>query len=290
MSQTWFELAKRAVNAWIEDDAASMGAAISYYTALSLAPLLLIVISVAGLFYDAATAADALTAQLQRLIGPEAARLVQGLLANVGQSKGDITSLVIGSVTLLLGATTVFAEIQSDLDRIWRATPAKVSGLWRFLRTRLLSFGLLLVVGFLLLVSLVASAAIAVVGEFWGSWLAGQALLAALLNEAVSFAGITLLFALIYKTLPSTHIAWRDVWVGAVVTSLLFSVGKAAISFYLARVALASPFGAAGTFVVLMVWVYYAVQIFLLGAEFTRQYALAHGSHREAGTLAKSPG
>jgi len=280
-ASTWLHLARQSVSAWIDDDAASMGAAISYYTALSMAPLLLIVIAVAGLLYGEAAAAGALTAEFEKVLGAEGARLVKTLLAASEQSSGNLPSLVIGGLTLLLGATTVFAEIQGDLDRIWRVKAPVQSGVWRFLRTRLLSFGLVLVVGFLLLISLVASSVIAALGEFWGTWLAGQAAFAAALNDGVSLAIITVLFALIFKTLPSTRIAWSDVWVGALVTALLFTVGKSAIGLYLGTVAVASPFGAAGTFVVLMVWVYYAAQIFLLGAEFTHQYALAHGSHRQ---------
>lgn len=281
-SQGWrsfIKLGKNAVSAWIDDGAASMGAAISYYTALSLAPLLLIVIAVAGAVYGEAAATGALTAEFQRLLGEEGARLMQTVLKSADQSGSSLPSLLIGIVTLLMGATTVFAEIQSDLDRIWRVKPTARSGWWHLLRTRLLSFGLILVVGFLLIVSLVASTVIAALGDVWGYWLEGQAALASILNGVVSLGIITVLFALIFKLLPSAPIAWGDVWVGALVTALLFTLGKAAIGFYLGTVAIGSTFGAAGTFVVLMVWVYYAAQIFLLGAEFTRQYALAHGSH-----------
>jgi membrane protein len=181
---------------------------------------------------------------------------------------------------LLLGATTVFAELQSDLDRIWRAETKPISGLWAFLRARLLSFGLVLVLAFLLLVTLVVSAALAALGRWWGGWFEGWAIVLEILNFLVSFAVTTALFAMIYKLLPRVQIAWRDVWIGAAVTALLFAVGKFLIGFYIGRSGVASGFGAAGSFVVLLVWVYYSTQIFLLGAEFTWVYAHEHGSRR----------
>ena len=176
----------------------------------------------------------------------------------------------------------MFAELQSDLDRIWRAEAAKpASGIWRFLRARLLSFGMVLALAFLLLVSLVVSAALAAVGRWWGGWFEGWAILLEVAELLVSFAITTGLFALIYKLLPRVDIAWRDVWIGAAVTALLFTVGKLLIGLYIGRSGIASGFGAAGSFVVLLVWVYYSTQIFLLGAEFTWVYAHEHGSRRD---------
>lgn len=276
----WFGVLRAAVTGWIDDGASSMGAALSYYTALSLAPLLLVVMAVAGLLYGEAEVGRALISQFQQVIGKDGAEAIRSILENASRSGEDrsILSIVMGAALLLIGATTVFAELQADLDRIWKAEPKAGGGLWRFLRVRLLSFGLVVSVGFLLLVSLVATAVIAAIGESFNAQLKGFLLLASILNTAVSLAIITVLFALIYKLLPSRPIAWSDVWMGAFVTSVLFSLGKYGIGLYLGTVALSSSFGAAGAFVVLMVWIYYAAQVFLLGAEFTYHYAVRHGS------------
>jgi len=266
-----------------------MGAALAYYTALSLAPLLLIFIAIAGALYGETHAAEAVLSQFEKLIGAEGAGALKAMMENAKHSDSSVWSLVIGAGVLLVGTTTVFAELQGDLDRIWKVKPVASNGLWSFVRTRLLSFGLVISVGFLLLVSLLATAVIAAIGEYWGYWLEGKEWLASVLNTGVSLGIITLLFALIFKLLPSTTVAWSDVWMGAAVTSILFSVGKYAIGLYLGTVALSSSFGAAGAFVVLMVWIYYAAQVFLLGAEFTFQYATAHGSHSGLdGDLTKS--
>lgn len=269
-------LAQQAVKGWLDDGASSMGAAIAYYTVLSLAPLLLIVIAVAGLVFGQDAAQGALFAQFHELLGAQGAQAIQAVLVS-SQGIGDgLLSIALGVTMLIVGATTVFAELQADLDRIWRV-PRR--GGWRgLLMGRLLSFGLIVGVGFLLIVSLVASAAIAALGSFWNHWLAGAELLLQLLNFALGFAVITALFALIYKLLPSARIAWSDVWIGAAVTSLLFSVGRFLIGLYIGKAAVASSFGAAGTLVVVIVWVYYSAQIFLLGAEFTYHYAREHGS------------
>ncbi len=268
----------RSLNGWVDDRASSMGAAIAYYTALSLAPLLLIVVAIAGVVFGRDAAQGAIVVELQGIVGTDGARTIQSILASSQSLKGGILSIVIGSAVLLVGATTVFAELQADIDLIWHAKPRAGNGVLNFLRARLLSFGLVLGVGFLLIVSLLVSTAISAFSTFWGGWLVGEALLASSVNFVVSFGFITVLFALIFKFLPTAVIGWRDVWIGAAVTSLLFSVGKSAIGLYLGRSAVSSSFGAAGAFVVLIVWIYYAAQIFLLGAEFTYQYALMYGS------------
>lgn len=199
---------------------------------------------------------------------------------------------IAGSViTMIIGATTVFAELQSDLDRIWRVSlPPRKSGLWNLLRTRLLSFGFVLGVGFLLLFSLIISAAIAGFGKWLSSLFAGGEVVLLALDLSISFAITTLLFALIYKFMPRATIAWRDVWIGAAVTAFLFAIGKFLIGLYLGKASIASGFGAAGSLVILLLWVYYSAQIFLLGAEFTWVYSNTYGSNAAQGTEIKPDG
>jgi membrane protein len=273
-------LIRESVSAWVDDYAPSMGAALAYYTLFSIAPLLLIVIAIAGFFFGAEAAQGEILAQLRGLIGDEGALAVQGLLKSASQPGHGALATLIGVFTLVLGATTVFSELQSALDRIWRAPALKEqsSGIWTLIRTRLLSLGMVLGIGFLLLVSLVLSAVLSALGKWWGGLFGGWEVLLQLINFVVSFAIITGLFAMIYKILPRVKIDWHDVWIGAAVTALLFTIGKFAIGLYLGKSAVASGFGAAGSFVVLLIWVYYSAQIFLLGAEFTWVYAHQHGS------------
>ncbi|HEY0877036.1 MAG TPA: YihY/virulence factor BrkB family protein [Zeimonas sp.] len=275
----FYRLLVDTVSSWIEDYAPSMGAALSYYTLFSLAPLLLIVVSVAGLVFGGEAARGEVFGQLQGLLGDDGAAAVQSLLQSVEVSgKGPLGS-AIGIVLLAVGATTVFGELQSNLDRIWRS-PRKQpsSGIWALVRTRLLSFGLILSLGFLLIVSLVASAAIAALGKWWSPVFGGWEWLAQIINFVVSFGLLTAMFTLIYKLMPSVDIAWRDVLLGSAVTAALFTIGKWAIGLYIGKSGIASGFGAASSIVVLMVWVYYSAQIFLLGAEFTWVYAGRYGS------------
>jgi membrane protein len=256
-----------------------MGAALAYYTLFSMAPLLIIVIAVAGLVFGAEAARGEIVAQIQGIIGWEGAIAVQGLLKSAREPAQDMLAALVSLVTLLIGATTVFAELQSALDRIWRV-PASVqgNGLWTLLRTRLLSFGLVLGLVFLLLVSLVVSAVIAALGKWSNGLFQGWETVLHLLTFGVSFAISTLLFAMIYKLMPRASIAWRDVWIGAAVTSLLFEIGKFLIGLYLGKTGVASSFGAAGSLVLLLVWVYFSAQIFLLGAEFTWVFSHEYGS------------
>jgi membrane protein len=278
LKQIW-DLIRKSVEAWVDDYAPSMGAALAYYTLFSIAPLLIIAIAVAGLVFGQEAARGEIIVQIQGLIGREGAIAVQGLLKSANEPARDIFLTVVSIITLVIGATTVFAELQSDLDRIWRVpAPAKENGIWVLLRTRLLSFGLVLGLGFLLLVSLVISAAIAAFGKWWDGVFEGWEALLQAINFGISFAATTLLFALIYKIMPRARIAWRDVLVGAGVTALLFESGKFLIGLYLGKTSVASGFGAAGSLVVLLVWVYFAAQIFLLGAEFTWVYSHVYGS------------
>ena len=272
-------MVKTAVNAWLDDYAPSMGAALSYYTLFSLAPLLLIVIAVAGMLFGRDAAQGAVLAQLGGIMGPEGAIAVESMLKVAREPAKGVLATVIGIVALLIGATAIFAELQSALDRIWRVpAPKSESGIWYLLRTRLLSFGLVLGLGFLLTVSLVVSAALAALGQWWGSWIQGWEVLLEILNFAVALAIFTVLFAMIYKIMPRARISWRDVWTGAAVTALLFTAGKVGVGLYLGKSALASGFGAAGSLVLLIAWVYYSAQIFLLGAEYTWVFANRRGS------------
>lgn len=278
LSQQW-PMIKLAVKAWREDYAPSMGAALSYYTLFSLAPMLIIVIAVAGMMFGQEAAQGQIVAQLRGIMGEEGAAAVEGMLKAVREPTKGVIATIVGIALLLLGATAIFAELQSALDRIWRVpAPQRVSGIWQLLRTRFLSFGLVLGLGFLLMVSLVVSAALAALGKWWGGWFDGGDVFLEILNFAISFGIFTLLFAMIYKIMPRATIPWRDVWTGAGVTALLFTIGKVLIGLYLGKSSLASGFGAAGSLVLLIAWIYYSAQIFLFGAEYTWVYANRLGS------------
>ena len=291
-AKNWWPLIKAAVKAWIDDYAPSMGAALSYYTLFSLAPVLLIVISVAGLIFGAEAARGEIFGQLRGLMGTDAAKAVEDILTSVNKPTEGITATVIGLVLLFIGATTVFGELQDALDRIWRAPERdKTSGWWGLIRARLLSFGMILGIAFLLIVSLVLSAAVAAFGRWWSGAFEGWELLAQVVNIVVGYVVTTLAFAMIYKIMPRVKIRWHDVWLGAAVTALLFTVGRFLIGLYVGKSGIASGFGAAGSLIIILVWVYYSAQIFLLGAEFTWVYARTHGSMRnvDASTKPEDP-
>jgi membrane protein len=277
-------LARDAVNSWVEDRGQSMGAALAYYTLFSLAPLLLIVIGLAGVVFGADAARGEILDQLRGLMGDTGATAVQTLLDSVRHPVEGAVATAVRAKVRVIGATSVFAELQGIMDRIWRAPEPEgpaVAGLWRLLRARLLSFGMILGIGFLLIVSLVFSAALTVL-DHWltprmGSWLVA----ANVLNFVIGFGMTSAMFAMIYKIMPRVHLRWDDVWVGALVTATLFIVGKFLIGLYVSRSGVASGFGAAGSLVVVLVWVYYSAQIFLIGAEFTWVYAYRFGSRRD---------
>jgi membrane protein len=274
-------MTKESVVAWTDDFAPSMGAAIAYYTAFSIAPLLIIVIGIAGLFFDREAATGRMYAQIAGLVGDDGAKAVQGLVESAGRFGDGLIPTLVGIALLLVGATTVFGELQTDLDRIWKAPAAKKpEGLWGMLRSRVLSLGMVISIGFLLLVSLVISAMLAALGQWWGGVFGEFEWLLQAIDFVVGLAVVTALFALMYKILPRVSIGWRDVWIGAAVTALLFTIGKFLVGLYLGKSGVASGFGAAGSLVVLMVWVYYSSQIFLLGAEFTWVYAHRYGSRQ----------
>jgi membrane protein len=276
-----WQLIKDSVSAWSDDYAPSMGAALAYYSVFSLAPLLFIVIAVAGMAFGDEAARGEVFGQLRGLMGSEAAKAVEDMLASLRTPERGITSTLIGAGVLVIGATSVFAELQDALDRIWRVSPRERStGLWELLRTRILSFGVVLGIAFLLMISLVLSAVISALGKWWSGAFGSWELVAQLVNALVGY-GLTLsVFALIYKLIPRVRIAWSDVWLGAAVTALLFTLGRLLIGLYIGKSGIASGFGAAGSVAIIFVWVYYSAQIFLLGAEFTRVYALRFGSRR----------
>jgi len=279
LKKNW-ELVKSAASSWIDDYAPSMGAALAYYTVFSIAPLLLIVISIAGLVFGEEAARGEIVSQLQGLMGADAAKAVEGLLESVNKPGKGIFATLFGIIVLLIGATTVFGELQDALDRIWRAPARQGSGLWNLLRARILSFGMILGVGFMLIASLVVSAGLSALGRWWAPLFGGWEFLLQFVNLAVSFALVTAIFAMIYKIMPRVKIEWHDVWIGAAVTSLLFTIGKFLVGLYLGKSDVVAGFGAAGSLAVLLLWVYYSAQIFLLGAEFTWVYAHRYGSRQ----------
>lgn len=275
---------RKTVAGWLEDDAPSKGAAIAYYAMFSMAPLLFIVIAVAGWFFGADAVRGVVFAQVADLMGENGAEAIQEMLANVSAPETGLWATVASMAVLIFGATTVFAQLQSALDAIWQVPEAakaeKQNAIWAFVRSRLLSFGLVLSLAFLIIVSLLFSSAISALGKWWGPAFGAWETVAQVANLIVGFGLLTVVFAAIFKFMPRARIEWRDVWVGAAVTSLLFAVGKFLIGLYLGKGDVGSSFGAFGSIVIVMVWVYYSAQIFLLGAEFTWVYAHASGSRQ----------
>ncbi|HSG39372.1 MAG TPA: YihY/virulence factor BrkB family protein [Thermoanaerobaculia bacterium] len=273
-----FGLLKDSFKEWKEDGALDLGASLAYYTIFSLAPMLLIALSVASLFWERGMAQRELMGQMEGLVGQQGAQAVQTMLANAGREGSGVLGTIIGLVTVVFGATGVFAQLQKTLNRIWEVEAKPGGGIWSFVRTRLLSFGMVLGIGFLLLVSLVFSTMMASLDQWAEGLVPGVEILFRVLTFVVSFALITGLFAMIFKYLPDVKITWRDVWIGAAATALLFTIGKFLIGLYLGRSTVASSFGAAGSLIILLLWVYYSAQILFFGAEFTQVYASRYGS------------
>ena len=271
------ELLKEAYRDWSEDKASRLAAALAYYTAFSVAPLLLITIAVAGLAFGREAAQGRIVGQLQGLMGP-AAGAVETALANAQDPGAGALSAIIGLATLIWSASNLFGQLQESLNTIWEVAPDPNAGIVATLKRRFLSMTMVLGVGFVLLVSLVVTAGVAVAGSFFSSVLPGGAVLWQVVNFGLSFAVTTLLFAAIYKVLPDVTVAWNDVWIGSAVTALLFTVGKLLIGLYLGHASVGSTFGAAGSLLVFLVWVYYSAQILFFGAEFTQVYARRYGS------------
>jgi membrane protein len=263
---------------WNEDKVPRLGASLAYYTIFSIAPLLVIAIAVAGLVLNPAEVQKAVLTQMGGLVGPDGAELIRTMLEGAQKPATGIIATVLGLITLVLGALGAFGQLQDALNTIWEVKPKEGRGIRGLIQDRLLSLSMVLVVGFLLLVSLVVSTGLSAVGNLVGGLLPESELLLSIVNFIISFLVITVLFALMFKYLPDAKIDWRDVGVGAAITALLFTIGKLLIGIYLGNSTTASSYGAAGSLVVLLLWVYYSAQIFLLGAEFTQVYANQFGS------------
>ncbi len=272
-----------AANGWLDHRASRTGAALAFYTVFSLAPVLTLSIAIAGFVFGEAAARGEIVDQIGDLVGPQGAQLVQSVLQNASRPGAGFIPTVVSIATLILGANTALAELKTGLDQTWNVPPEKRTGFWYSVRTRLLSVGLILSLGFLLLVSLVISAALTALERFSrGEMLINTVL--TWINFLFAFVLVTALFATIYKVLPSVKIAWRDVTIGSLVTAILFTAGKFVIGAYIGNSGVASTYGAAGSVVLLLIWVYYSAQILLYGAEFTHAFAYRFGSY------AKDPG
>ena len=271
------EIVKETANDWLDDKAPRLAASLALYTLMSLAPLLILAVSVAGLMFGEEAARGQIAHQLAGVLGDKGALAVQAILANAKAPSSGVLGTIVGLALALFGASGVFGELQGTLNTIWDVDSKPGRGVWGFVRDRFFSFTLVLGVAFLLLVSLVVSAGLAAVGAYLAGTLPGGAVLWQILNFLISLGVTTLLFATIYKVIPDVTIQWRDVWVGSAATAVLFSLGRFAIGLYVGRSTVASPFGAAGSVVALVVWVYYSAQILFFGAELTQVYARRHG-------------
>lgn len=277
--KTILKLLEETFSEWSRHKAPRLGAALAYYTTLSLAPLVVVMIGLAGIFFGQEAARGQLVWQIQDLVGRDAAKAIEGMVKSAQTPSSGILATVIGTLTLLFGASVVFGELRDALNTVWGVPASEGLNILGEIRYRFFSFAMVLAVGFLLLVSLVLSTALAAIGKFFGSLLPTPEYVLHIANILLSFAVVTLLFALIYKVVPDVAIAWNDVWIGAAATSLLFSIGKFLIGLYLGKASVGSAYGAAGSLVVILVWVYYSAQIFFFGAEFTQVYANKFGSH-----------
>jgi membrane protein len=274
---TW-EMVRAAAADWVEDKAAQMGAALAFYSVLSLAPLVVIALAIVALFVDADAAAGQFLSQVESMVGADGAQAIAGMLENADQPQTGTVAAILGIATLLFGASGVFGQLQEAMNTIWDVPAKQGGGIWKMIRSRFLSFAMVLGTGFLLLVSLMLSALIAGVGQQVGQWWPGLEAISHLANETATFLVMTLLFALIFKLLPDAKVRWRDVWVGALLTAVLFTLGKWLIGLYLGKSAVGSAYGAAGSLVVLLVWIYYSSQILFFGAELTHAMAERRGS------------
>ena len=276
--KTILALLKETFAEWNNDKASRLAAALAYYTVFSLAPLLIIAIAIAGAVFGEEAARGEIVTQIQGLVGKEGAQFIETAIENASKPETGSIASIISVVVLLFGASGLFAQLQDALNTIWEVQPKPNLGLWAIIRARFLSFTMVLGVGFLLLVSLILSAALAGVVNFFGHLLPGAGFLLQLANFILSFVVTTVLFGLIYKVLPDAKIAWSDVWIGAIITSLLFSVGRFLLGLYLGNSSFGSTYGAAGSVVIILAWVNYAAQILFFGAEFTQVYARRFGS------------
>jgi membrane protein len=272
-----WQLIRRVAASWSDLNAPHLGAALAFYAVLSMAPLLVISVAIAGFVFGRQAAQGQILQQIQNLVGASGAEAVQGILQHLSHISSGIAATTVGVIVLLFGASGVFCELRDSLNAVWGVkTPG--AGLKGMIKYRFFSFALVLSIGFLLLVSLVLSAALAAAGKYFGQFLPVSPWILHTANLLISFAGVTILFALLYKVVPDIPIAWSDVWIGAAVTSVLFSLGKLFIGLYLGKASVGSAYGAAASLVVFLVWIYYSAQIFFLGAEFTRSFSERHGA------------
>jgi membrane protein len=278
---TLWDVTKQAASEFMEDKAPRLGAALAYYTIFALAPTLVIIIGVVGLFYrdQPETAQAAITHQMEGLVGEQGGKAIESMVESASKPGNGILGSVLGIIMLLVGATGLFGQLQDALNTIWEVQPKPNRGIWGIVRDRFLSFTLVLGIAFLLLVSLVVSAALSALAGLFGEF--GRSYLGLAINEGIGLVVITGLFAMIYKFLPDAKIAWRDVWLGAGVTAVLFVVGKFAIGEYIGQSGVVSAYGAAGSLAALLIWLYYSSQIFLYGAELTQVVANKYGSRIE---------
>jgi membrane protein len=274
----FFNLFKDAGKDFMADSAPRLGASVAFYTIFSISPLFIIVIAIASFFFGAEAARGQIYEQISGLVGPKGAEAIQSIISHPGAEKTGIVATIIAAITLLLGSTGVFMELQQALNRIWEVEVKGGGGIWGFVKHRLLSFAMVLSIGFLLLVSLILTAGISALGKYVGSYLPAFEAVSQVLNFVASFGVITVLFAFIFKYMPDVRMPWKDVWMGAAITSLLFAVGKLGLGMYLAKSTTANAFGAAGSLVVVLLWVYYSAQILFFGAEITQVYAKQRGS------------
>jgi membrane protein len=277
-----WEILKTAAKKWDKDHALRLAAALSYYTVFSLSPLLIVMIAIAGLVFGADAARGELSTQIAGLVGKSGAEAIENLIANNRKESTNVLASVVGVVVLLVGAGGVFVELKSALNKIWSVEKKKVTGIKALIRDRLLSFGMVMSIGFLFLVSLVVNAALSAMGKYMHGLLPASETLLQIAMFLVSFGVITALFALIFKFLPETKVEWKNVWTGAALTSLLFTIGKFVIGMYLGKSSIASSFGASSSVVVVMVWAYYSALILYFGAEYTNVLS----THRNARTKA----
>ena len=273
---------REVVQEWSNDNAITLGAALAYYTIFSLAPLLVLAIALAGLVFGRAAAQGEIVAQMQGVLGPAGAELIESMIERASEPASGVLATVISLVTMFFGASGVFGQLQGSLNRIWGADTQRRRGVRGHFQRRAASFSMILGIGFLLLVSLALSALISGLHRVIDEYLTVPSELLSLVNLGVSFLIVTALFAMIFKLLPDARIEWRDVWLGAVATALLFTVGKSLLGLYLGRAGVTSVYGAAGSLVLVLLWVYYSSQLLFLGAEFTEVYSRRYGSRKVA--------
>ena len=272
-----FALLKQTLDEWLDDRGFTRSASLSYYTVFSIAPLLLIAVAVAGFVFGKDAVTGELERELQGLVGESGATAIQEMMKSAGKRSGGIVATVLGIVMLFVGSTGAFVELQDTLNDMWGVDKNKSSGVLGFLRARVLSLAMVLVIAFLLLVSLVVSTGLAAMGAYAGGVFPGWQVALQVVNLLVSFAVITALFAAIYKVLPNTEVAWKNVWLGAAFTSVLFAIGKMIIGLYLGKSSVSSSYGAAGSFAVLLIWINFSSMILFFGAEFTQVLSRSRG-------------